>query len=423
MLGLIVDDEQRARTMLCRMVESLGVETQPSETGLELLQMLEEGTLNADFLILNINMKALDGIEALRAIRLLPQYRKLPVVCVTSNAVPEVIRELIAIGVSEIFLKPIRPEAAIPKLREVIKRAGRWRQQASAGVMSELLLVDSDPNFLAFAEPLLSRFCRVTEVTSAIKATALFQSGDARQGVIVVSDNLKLMGPDRLVEAIHRISGQLKVRAPEIYLLMSAEPADAPPGNLYHGLLKKSFIPDQFISEFRRVVLRSSGPDEKLVLLLEHELRAELLSATQQTVGVLAGQEVVQLPPAGVPGLVLPIRSTLVMGGPECGVFLELSLLSDPTSVVGLATQMLGDDLAVNDAAEILAELANNVAGRLRASLLTRGLDLKMGLPTNVMDEPAKAPSEWPWVAAFRSTTGAQLMLGIRVRKAGAPAG
>ncbi len=417
MRALIAEDERGARITLRRILEQIGVAADEVENGLELLGRLEDPACNADFAIIDIEMPVLDGVATLRAIRASPRHHSMPVVCVSGVNDQAVIAELVGLGVSDFLLKPIRPEMAIPRLRQVIKVAGRWRERGSVGTPSDLLLVDPDPNFLAFAAPILAKTFSVVESWSGTKAAALFQQRRPAPGIVLVAEGLPLLSETQLVETLRRLAVQIEVGVPDVYL-MSPAPDSVAPGKaaVFQGVLARSFVPEEFLAAFRRTVLKSVPPFDKLSTLLAGELKPEVISATQATIGVLVGQEVFRLPAEETAELLLPIRSTMTVGGAESGVSLEISLLSDAASVIRLSAKMLGRELSIEEgAADVLNELTNTLAGRIRSSLISRGLDLTMGLPQRFTDEPARPSTEWADPIAFRSGSGDRFLVGFRV--------
>jgi len=64
---------------------------------------------------------------------------------------------------------------------------------------------------------------------------------------------------------------------------------------------------------------------------------------------------------------------------------------------------------------EVLYELVNTIAGRIRAGLHSRGFDLKMGMPEVVTDEVGEVPSDL--TAVFRCLEDQVFSLGLRVVK------
>lgn len=257
MLALIADDERSMRTVLRRVLQQLDVEAREAENGLELLSMLDDGKTKVDFLVIDIEMPILNGLETLRAIRSSEKYRDIPVVCISAVSDDVVIRELIQIGISDFLLKPLRPDIAVPRLRAVLKNADRWRQRAPAGAATEMLLVETDPNFLAFAKPLLAAHFDVIEATSAPKAASLFQERNPTPRVVLVSEGLPLLSEIQMIETLGRIAARLKADPPEIYLTTQADSVDPEKAKLFSGVLKKTFVPEQFTAAIQRVVLKS----------------------------------------------------------------------------------------------------------------------------------------------------------------------
>jgi two-component system, chemotaxis family, chemotaxis protein CheY len=126
--AFIAEDERAMRLMIRRMLQQLGVESREMGNGLELVTALEEESCDADFAVIDIEMPILNGIETLRAIRSSPKYRDMPVVCVSSVTDHGVINEMIGMGLSDYLLKPLRPEVAIPRLRNILRPATQWRK-------------------------------------------------------------------------------------------------------------------------------------------------------------------------------------------------------------------------------------------------------------------------------------------------------
>lgn len=416
MIALIADGERGMRTVLRRVLQQLDVEALEAENGLELLYMLEEGSAKADLVVVDIDMPIMNGVETLRAIRASEKYRNIPVVCTSAVGDNSVIREVIEIGVSDLLLKPVRHDFALPRFRTVLRNADRRRQQAPARAAAELLIVEPDPNFLAFAKPLLGAHFEVIEATSAPRAAMLFQERNPLPRVVLLPEALPVIDELQMAATLRRIAAKHKADPPEIYLLAQGDSIEPDKASQFHGVLRKTFVPEQFSSALERGVLKLIAPIDRLRELLAGELLPEVLSATQQTIGVLTGQDATHLGPDETARLELPVRSTLVLGTAESGVRLEVSLLSDESSVLRLSAKMLGMDVSMDEgAADVLNELTNTVAGRIRASLLTRDLDLKMGLPSGSIDASALSATSWSQAAAFRSVSGEQMLVGLRV--------
>lgn len=259
--AIIAEDDRGARIMLRRILEQIGVEAVEVENGLELMEKLEDPNCDADLAVLDVEMPVLDGIGALRAIRASPRHRRMPVVCVSSVNDPATIKELVALGVADFLLKPIRPEVAIPRLRNLLKGATSRRERGSAGTATDILLVDPDPDFRAFATSILSKHCAVIEAWSATKAASLFQQRRPPPGLVLVAEGLPLLSETQLVETLRRLAAQLEVVMPDVYLMTAGESVAPEKAAAFQGTLAKSLVPEQFLGAFERIVLKSVPPD------------------------------------------------------------------------------------------------------------------------------------------------------------------
>jgi CheY-like chemotaxis protein len=127
-LALIADDERNHRTMVRRMLERLGVRVEEFANGQELLQRLE--AVDPDLIVLDVDMPIMNGLQAIQAIRASAKQQDVPIVVVSSLANPDEVQQLVALGVSDYLLKPIRVEQAIARLGQAVRDATRRRRQA-----------------------------------------------------------------------------------------------------------------------------------------------------------------------------------------------------------------------------------------------------------------------------------------------------
>jgi CheY-like chemotaxis protein len=127
-LALIADDERNHRTMVKRMLERLGVRVEEFANGQELLQRLEAA--DPDLIVLDVDMPMMNGLQAIQAIRASAKHQDVPIVFVSSLANPDEVQQLVALGVSDYLLKPIRVDQAIARLGQAVRDATRRRRQA-----------------------------------------------------------------------------------------------------------------------------------------------------------------------------------------------------------------------------------------------------------------------------------------------------
>jgi len=119
---LIVDDMQTMRKMIRSMLTSLGVTRWIAEAsdGLEAWEKLS--TIKYDFIICDINMPRMDGLEFLKRVRESRDYRDIPVLMITGEVTEEIVASAAESEVDHYLLKPFQLGALEERIREVIHK-------------------------------------------------------------------------------------------------------------------------------------------------------------------------------------------------------------------------------------------------------------------------------------------------------------
>ena len=103
--ALIVDDEPTVRLLLSRILRrEVDCVVTEATNGIEALDLL--ASQRYDFVVIDVMMPIMDGIETLEAIRRTPDLRHLPVMVLSAVREEAQVRQLVALGVSAYLTKP-----------------------------------------------------------------------------------------------------------------------------------------------------------------------------------------------------------------------------------------------------------------------------------------------------------------------------
>src|SRR5690606_20872646 len=116
MLALVVDDSRATRTMLRKMLSTLGFAVAEAGHGVEALERLSTSS-DVDFALVDWNMPEMDGLELVRAIRSERRFAELPVMMVTAETDATQMARALMAGADEYALKPLDLQSLETKLR------------------------------------------------------------------------------------------------------------------------------------------------------------------------------------------------------------------------------------------------------------------------------------------------------------------
>jgi CheY-like chemotaxis protein len=101
-------------------------------SGYEVLTALtgEEGVALAlsehpDFILMDINLPGIDGLEATRRIRASESNGSIPIIAITSYAMRGDMEQILAVGCNGYFEKPIDPLRIMDDIHAILRRMGR----------------------------------------------------------------------------------------------------------------------------------------------------------------------------------------------------------------------------------------------------------------------------------------------------------
>jgi len=125
---LLVDDDMRNLFALSRQLEDIGLDVEVASNGQEAVDKLEDikpdsAEAPIELILMDIMMPILDGYEATKAIRKMPEYADVPIIALTAKAMQDDREKCINAGASEYLTKPIDIEKLLSMLRIWLFRA------------------------------------------------------------------------------------------------------------------------------------------------------------------------------------------------------------------------------------------------------------------------------------------------------------
>jgi two-component system chemotaxis response regulator CheY len=114
---LTVDDSPSIRQMLAYVLTSNGYEVIEASDGEEGLALAK--TRRADLVLTDQNMPRMDGITLIKALRGLPEYKKVPIMMLTTESSQSLKQQGREAGATGWMVKPFDPD----KLLEMLRRA------------------------------------------------------------------------------------------------------------------------------------------------------------------------------------------------------------------------------------------------------------------------------------------------------------
>ncbi len=101
---LIVDDYPAVRRVIKDIIVALGMTAEEAENGLEAQTVLKDRKF--DMVISDLVMPEMDGFELTEALRNTPQYRRLPIVIISTHDDAKYIFRALHLGADDYIIKP-----------------------------------------------------------------------------------------------------------------------------------------------------------------------------------------------------------------------------------------------------------------------------------------------------------------------------
>lgn len=120
---LIIEDNEDNLELIKFILEQAGYQTRFVMTGAE--GVLQATTIPPDFVILDIQLPDINGLEVLKRIRAHPVGKGVPVIAMTSYAMSGDRERLMAAGCTGYIEKPIDPMLVIGQIEKVLSKGAK----------------------------------------------------------------------------------------------------------------------------------------------------------------------------------------------------------------------------------------------------------------------------------------------------------
>ncbi len=403
---IVIDDEQGVRKYLTGMLKKkFQVEVHEAANGIAGLETIER--VVPDFIVLDINMPLLGGLDCLAAIRSDKNFANLPVVVLTAVKSKSTFKQLISLGITDYILKPIDYEFALQRFQRVLGQLKSNLESAKPGVIStsavsstKLLVVDHDINFSKYVSDILGR--RFTVVEAASGAAGLKAFAQHRPKITLIGENMPLLNERLLAQKI-RAMGSEDINI--VFLTESSVSGKKAPPEFDH-LLQKSFVPDAFLKSFTNIALDGKKQPTSYKEIVDEYMPSEIFNAAHQAFGIMASIELTVLAGEGTVKLREELFASSILSNDTEDMMVQVTISCAENDAQWLATTILGlASPGHSERMEVLEEIVRTISGRIRTAFEIYGILLQEKTTASNVGEDQK-PDKPDLALTFQSNSG-----------------
>jgi CheY-like chemotaxis protein len=112
----VVDDDARNIFALTSLLENQDMNVISATSGQNAIEMIENNR-DLNVVLMDIMMPDMDGYETMRAIRLRPEFRTLPIIALTAKAMKGDREKCLDAGASDYIAKPVNTDQLLSLMR------------------------------------------------------------------------------------------------------------------------------------------------------------------------------------------------------------------------------------------------------------------------------------------------------------------
>ena len=116
---LIVDDSASMRQLVSFAIKDAGYDVLVAENGRDALGKI--GGTKVDMVVTDLNMPEMDGLELIKQLRAMPDYKFVPIVMLTTESQEAKKQEGKQAGASGWIVKPFSPEQLLDVMKKFVR--------------------------------------------------------------------------------------------------------------------------------------------------------------------------------------------------------------------------------------------------------------------------------------------------------------
>ncbi|WP_353989311.1 response regulator transcription factor [Pediococcus argentinicus] len=124
---LVVDDEPAIVTLITYNLEQAGYDTIEANNGRDAVEIAQKNQI--DFILMDIMLSELDGLDALKQIRKFDEYVPIVMITAKSSEIDKIMG--LELGADDYLTKPFSPHELISRMKAILRRTSRNSEQAT----------------------------------------------------------------------------------------------------------------------------------------------------------------------------------------------------------------------------------------------------------------------------------------------------